>query len=202
MHCDRKDEERRSHRRTARPSSRRPRRAPMTLPARRRSTTPARRRTLPVASATRPNVRWAQVFEQAVGNRQGHSRSIVPRSPAPMRGASAGVRAKPRPERPYRAGSYARRADHALRGRGGLPVTDLRKHVPSARHVGIDEVPFVINPVVGAPHARAARQRGRQRLRRARVHARRPRGADASAHRAGHRAHAVGRRGHIARTTS
>ena len=29
-------------------------------------------------------------------------------------------------------------------------MTDLRSHVPSARHVGIDEVPFVINPVVGA----------------------------------------------------
>jgi len=29
-------------------------------------------------------------------------------------------------------------------------VTDLRKYVPSARHVGVDEVPFVINPVVGA----------------------------------------------------
>src|SRR5258708_15923181 len=29
-------------------------------------------------------------------------------------------------------------------------MTDLRKHAPSARHVGIDEVPFVINPVVGA----------------------------------------------------
>ena len=29
-------------------------------------------------------------------------------------------------------------------------MTDLRKHVPSARHVGADEVPFVINPVVGA----------------------------------------------------
>ena len=29
-------------------------------------------------------------------------------------------------------------------------MTDLRKHVPSARHVGIDEVPFVMNPVVGA----------------------------------------------------